>query len=309
MIDAIYELAKSASDNASSSTLKGTPFVEHDGRMRTKEFNLKLTFFFISIRESIKDSAIASRIINLELKEKPEVHDHYIDLERQALFAMHSDKESIISDNFRNIDYLLAECAAFKSALNAYNLELRVVDNFAPLLVFAHFFEHERSYSIVDDAERYARLIKDFLFLTTHEKHASDAEVCLDEILQSDIVSSDNQKHSVHSLVKQAHTIITDTEQSLTLLDQDSTYKAILEHLGRGGITLFLAKQQPTLLAIRIGSKAIKSALRTSTFASSYSSILRRHPHVYEKNSQRKSPYVDGVSPRFITFDLAAVID
>ena len=87
--------------------MKGTPTVDSNGRQAPREFEMKITFLFVSIREAVQDAALSQRIVNIELATAPTLDARYLDLENQAIQMLGNEAKAILAHNFRNLPYLI----------------------------------------------------------------------------------------------------------------------------------------------------------------------------------------------------------
>ncbi|NIZ47753.1 toprim domain-containing protein (plasmid) [Entomospira nematocerorum] len=313
-IDAIYDLAKSASDDVSAKTMKGTPSVDSNGRQSPREFEMKISFLFVSIREAVLDAALSQRIINIELAKAPILDGPYLDLESQAIQMLGHESKVILAHNFRNLPYLIEQSTALTKAFIALGMGHRQAQNYAPLLTFSHFFTHGNSLSVLNDAPYYCEIITQFHQHLSSEKQMSDAEKCLDKILQADIISENNDRMSATKIIRTMLVTLKKNDGKT----HDDTYQSQASHLGRLGLALLpnrvkkIKEEYNHLeIAIHVNSDPIRHALKNSSYASSYSSILKRHPHCVKHNwrsNNNNLKYIAGIKPHFIVLKLEPIL-
>ncbi|NIZ41536.1 hypothetical protein PVA45_08325 (plasmid) [Entomospira entomophila] len=313
-IEAVYDLAKSASDDVSAKTMKGTPSVDSNGRQAPREFEMKISFLFVSIREAVQDAALSQRIINIELAKAPSLDARYLDLENQAIQILASEAKVILAHNFRNLPYLIEQSRALTKAFIALGMEHRQAQNYAPLLTFSHFFTHGKSLSVLTDAPYYCEMISQFHQHLSSEKQMSDAEKCLDKILQADIISENNERMSATKIIRTMLVVLKKNNGNTN----NDIYQSHACHLGRLGLALLPNRAKKIKeeynhleLAIHVNSEPIRHVLKNSSYASSYSSILKRHPHCVKQNWRSNNTNlrnVAGLNPHFIVLKLEPIL-
>jgi hypothetical protein len=229
---------------------------------------------------------------------------------------MKKNLQNIVAYNFKHSSHIISQTEQLKTALvNHWGINSRVADNFAPLLSFYHFFIYDHTSSVVSAAGEYASQIKLFLAAQPAKKSASDAENCLNILLQSDISSStDSGKKSAQQLIKEVidGINIDSFEHSKTLSD----YTKPAMQLARGGLALISKKEGDRVsvfLAVHLSSVAIQNALKNSSYAKSYASIIKSHSAVSDKQYRRPNnkdlSYVAGTNPTFCLLKLEEIME